>query len=88
MAGRLQVGVLAALRCNHVCRIQGLVGGMSAGMWKVQHLCRVPQAKQAGHTHELLTVRAAKSVSPLCRSRFSDPPMPRWGSPGCPPARI
>ena len=62
--------------------------GMSEGMWKVQHLCRVPQAKQAKHAHELLTVRGAKSVSPLCRSRFRDPPMPRWGSPGCRPARI
>ena len=62
--------------------------GMSEGMWKVQHLCKVPQAKQAGHAHELLTVRGAKSVSPLCRSRFRDPPIPRWGSPGCRPARI
>ena len=62
--------------------------GMPGGMWKVQHICRVPQAKQAKHAHELLTVRAAKSVSGLCRSRFQIPPMPRWGSPGCRPARI
>ncbi len=59
--------------------------GMSGRMWKVQHLCRVPQAK---HAHERLTVRAAKSVSPLCRSRFSDSPTSRWGSPACRPARI